>query len=70
MITVIAWAAIICYTQTIASCFVMQSLPEAKACDEVIADVKKKHPAARLEQCTPYRVLVVSQTGVLPGAAK
>lgn len=67
MITVIAYFAIVCYTGTIASCIEFTSLPDQAACTEVLKLVQGTNRlTARLERCSPYRVLVVSQTGTLP----
>lgn len=66
MITVTAYLLVWCYTTTFAWCQTVPSLPDAQSCTEIVAKIKVKYKDARADQCLPYRVLVVSQTGTLP----
>ncbi len=50
----ILYMLIFCYTNTIASCQVVTQLPNAATCDTIVARLKVKRPAARLEDCIAY----------------
>ncbi len=56
----ILYMLVFCYTNTIASCQVVTQLPNAATCDTIVARLKVKRPAIRLEDCIAYNSAVSS----------